>query len=130
MKLAAGILLSVFFSIAAMGTLLGQGQDLSGTWVGSTDIPNMTEKDGLTLILKKDGSSYSGTITDTMGMLSDTVLEKVLLEKETLRFEFLVNTGSQQIRVKTMLKVSGGKMVGSWESEQGDTGALEMVLKK
>ena len=69
--------------------LPGQDQDLSGTWIGSTDIPNREDRDNLTLVLKKDGASYTGNITDSMGMLNATVLEKVKLEKDTLSFEFL-----------------------------------------
>ena len=130
MKFATGTLLLMIFLIAAIGSLPGQDQDLSGTWIGSTVIPNMEEKDNLTLVLKKDGASYTGTITDSMGMLNAAVLEKVKLEKDTLSFEFLVLTSTEQIRVRSTLKVTGDKLVGSWESEQGDTGALEMVRKK
>jgi hypothetical protein len=130
MKFATGMLLLMIVLIAAIGSLLGQNQDLSGTWIGSTVIPNMEEKDNLTLVLKKDGASYTGTITDSMGMLNAAVLEKVKLEKDTLSFEFLVLTSTEQIRVRSTLKVTGDKLVGSWESEQGDTGALEMVRKK
>ncbi len=130
MKFATGMLLLMMVLIAAIGSLLGQDQDLSGTWIGSTAIPNREDRDNLTLVLKKDGASYTGNITDSMGMLNATVLEKVKLEKDTLSFEFLVTTESGQIRVRSTLKVGGDKLVGSWESEQGDTGALEMVRKK
>jgi len=130
MKFATGMLLLMIFLIAAIGSLPGQDQDLSGTWLGSTVIPNMEEKDNLTLVLKKDGSSYTGTITDSMGMLNAAVLEKVKLEKDTLSFEFLAVTESVEIRIKSTLKASKDKLVGSWESEQGDTAALEMVRKK
>jgi hypothetical protein len=130
MKFATGMLLLMIVLIAAIGSLLGQNQDLSGTWIGSTAIPNREDRDNLTLVLKKDGASYTGNITDSMGMLNATVLEKVKLEKDTLSFEFLVTTESGQIRVRSTLKVGGEKLVGSWESEQGDTGGMEMVRKK
>jgi hypothetical protein len=130
MKLVTRMLLLGMFLIPTIGMLPGQDQDLSGTWIGSTTIPNREERDNLTLVLKKDGSSYTGNITDSMGMLNATVLEKVKLEKDTLSFEFLAVTESAAIRVRSTLKVSGDKLVGSWASEQGDTGALEMVRKK
>ena len=129
MKIATRMVLLGMFLISVTG-LPGQDQDLSGTWIGSTAIPNMEERDNLTLVLKKDGASYSGTITDSMGMLNAAVLEKVKLEKDTLSFEFLVVTQGGDVRVRSTLKVSGDKLVGSWESEQGDTSALEMVRKK
>ena len=130
MKLATRMVLLGIFLVVAIGMLPGQDQDLSGTWIGSTAIPNREERDNLTLVLKKDGASYTGNITDTMGMLNAAVLEKVKLEKDTLSFEFLVVTEGGDIRVRSTLKVSKDKLVGSWETEQGDTAALEMVRKK
>jgi len=114
----------------AIAQLPAQDQDLSGTWVGSTAVPGMEERDNLTLVLKKDGPAYSGTLTDSMGMLTEAVLEKVKVEKDTISFEFLAATGGGPIRVRSTLKVSEGKLVGSWASEQGDTGALEFARKK
>ena len=130
MKFAIRMLMLGMLVMLAMPVLPGQDQDLSGTWVGSTEIPNREERDNLTLVLKKEGATYTGTITDTMGMLNAAVLEKVKLDKDTISFEFLVLVGDQQIRVRSTLKVSEGKLVGSWESEQGDTGGLDMVRKK
>ena len=130
MKLATRMVLLGMFLIPAIGMLPGQDQDLSGTWIGSTNVPNREDRDSLTLVLKKDGASYTGNITDSMGMLNATVLEKVKLEKDTLSFEFLAVTESGEIRVRSTLKVSKDKLAGSWETEQGDTGALEMVRKK
>jgi hypothetical protein len=130
MKLATRMVLLGMFLVVAIGMLPGQDQDLSGTWIGSTAIPNREDRDNLTLVLKKDGSSYTGNITDSMGMLNATVLEKVKLEKDTISFEFLVVTEGGDVRVRSTFKVSKDKLVGSWESEQGDTAALEMVRKK
>jgi len=130
MKLATRTLLLGMLVMLAAPLLPGKDQDLSGTWIGSTQIPNREERDNLTLVLKKEGATYAGTITDTMGMLNAAVLEKVKLEKDTLSFEFLVLVGNGQVRVKSTLKVSEDKLVGSWESEEGDTGALELGRKK
>jgi hypothetical protein len=130
MKFATRMLLLGMLVMLAIPVLPGQDRDLSGTWVGSTEVPNREEKDNLTLVLKKEGATYTGTITDTMGMLNAAVLEKVKFEKDTISFEFLALVGNEQIRIKSTLKVSEDKMVGSWESEQGDTGALDFVRKK
>jgi len=114
----------------AIAQLPAQDQDLSGTWVGSTAVPGMEERDNLTLVLKKDGSSYSGTLSDSMGMLTEAVLEKVKVDMGAISFEFLAQTGGGPVRIRSTLKASEGKLVGSWESEGGDTGALEFVRKK
>jgi hypothetical protein len=93
-------------------------------------VPNAEQKDILTMVLKKEGTSYAGTVTDSMGLAVAAVLEKVKFEKDTLSFEFLVHPGEQDVRVRVTLKVTGEKLAGSWESEQGDTAALELVRKK
>jgi hypothetical protein len=120
---------AVLMSLMA-GLLLAQNTDLSGTWVGDTVVPNSPDKDGITLVLKKDGDSYSGTLSDSMGMVNAVTLENVKFEKETLTFEFFALTGDTSIRIYTKLKISEEKLVGSWTSESSDTGPLELSRKK
>jgi hypothetical protein len=112
------------------GAILAQNVDLSGTWVGDTVIPASPDKDQLTLVLKKDGASYTGTISDAMGMVNQAVLESVKTGDGTLSFQFIAHTGDQEIRVSTTLKISGDKLVGSWITESGDTGPMELERKK
>jgi hypothetical protein len=110
--------------------LLAQNKDLSGTWVGETVVPNSADKDGITLVLKKDGSSYSGTFSDSMGMANSVPLENVKFENDTLTFEFVISTPDFTLRVSTTLKISGEKLVGSWVTESNESGSLELSRKK
>jgi hypothetical protein len=110
--------------------IFGQNKDLSGTWSGETVVPNAPDKDVITMVLKKAGDSYTGTLSDSLGMLNRTPLEKVKFEKDTLIFEFVVSTGGQEIRARIALKISGEKLSGSWETEDGNTGSLEMTRAK
>ena len=123
------VLVAVVATLGA-GMLLGQNTDLSGTWVGETMVPNSTDKDGLSLVLKKDGASYSGTMTDSMGMVNGVSLESVKFENGTLSFKFNAGPADQAMRISTTLKLANDKLVGSWVDDQGDTGALELVRKK
>ena len=110
--------------------LAGQTVDLSGTWFGSTAVPNAEEKDQITLVLKKEGNSYTGTVTDSMGMLNQTPLKEVKLEKGALSFYFMVFTGESELRVDSTLKISDGKLSGTWSSAAGDSGSYEFERKK
>jgi hypothetical protein len=130
MKRAMILALPVVLMALTAGLLLAQNTDLSGTWVGDTVVPNAPDKDGISLVLKKDGASYSGTFSDSMGMANAVPLENIKLEKDTLTFEFVVNVGDTSIRIYTTLKISGEKLVGSWTSEANDTGSLELSRKK
>jgi len=122
--------LAAVVATLAAGVLFGQNTDLSGTWVGETAVPNSSDKDGLSLVLKKDGASYSGTMTDTLGMVSGVSLENVKIENGTLSFQFNAGPSDQAIRISTTLKLTNDKLVGSWVDEQGDSSALELVRKK
>ena len=125
--------LFLLFSILTMcmtGLLPGQTADFSGTWVGSTVVPDNPEKDQVTLTLKKDGDSYAGTITDSLGLVNQAALKGMKFDKDTFSFYFMASTGEQDLRVDTILKVSGGKLVGTWTSEAGDSGSFELEHKK
>ncbi|MGD0307880.1 MAG: hypothetical protein ABSC02_01215 [Acidobacteriota bacterium] len=130
MKSITILALAAIIATLAAGVLFGQNTDLSGTWVGETSVPNSTDKDGISLVLKKDGASYSGTMTDSMGMASGVSLENVKFENGTLSFQFYAGSSDQAVKISTTLKLSNDKLVGSWVSDQGDSSALELVKKK
>ncbi len=131
MKFIRIFLIAVLLSNAATVMAFAQAQDLSGTWTGETLVPDSADKDLVTLVLKKDGSSYIGTVTDSLGMANAAVLEKVAVAKDALTFEFVITTGSgEAVRIRVALRISAEKLVGTWESEDGETGALEMTRKK
>ncbi len=121
--------LAVFLLLAA-SSIFGQAKDPSGTWVGDTVVPNSPDKDIITMILKKGGDSYSGTISDSLGMLKGTPLEKAKFESDTISFEFVVTVGTDQVRVSMTLRMSGEKLSGTWESEDGSRGTLELSRTK
>jgi hypothetical protein len=130
MKKALFPALLVVTLVIGAAPLHSQARDLSGTWVGETVIPNSFDKDQVTLVLEKAGASYSGTITDSMGMASQSALENVKFENDTLTAEFMVFNGGENIRIWMTLKVSGEKLVGSWQDGGDGSGPLELVRQK
>jgi hypothetical protein len=124
-KLAAAMLLGLLVA----GFAVAQKEDLSGTWVGDTTVPITPEKVQLTLVLKQSGDTSSGTVTDSMGMANQSAMENVKFASGILTFEFNVSVEGQYIRVSTQLKLSEGKLTGSWQSEDGSSGNIELVRK-
>jgi len=117
-------------TLAFLGApLLSQTQDLSGTWVGETVVPNMIDKDQVMLVLKREAGSYSGTITDTMGMANAAPLEDVKFENDTLSAQFMVSNGGEYIRIWMTLKVTGDKLIGEWQDGGDGSGPLELIRK-
>lgn len=124
-------LLALFALLAfSCGISFSQQVDLSGTWVGSTEVPDAIEPDKLTMVLKKEEGKYSGTITDSMGMLNNTELEDVEFEDNTFSCNFQVYTGEEYLTVYVTLTVTGDKMSGHWETDDGSSAPIEMERKK
>jgi len=93
-------------------------------------VPKSQEKDFVTLILKKEASSYSGTVSDSLGMAKQSVIQRVTFENGNLTFEFYVYTSTQEARMYATLKLNRKKLTGSWAFDSGDTGPLELRRKK
>jgi hypothetical protein len=106
------------------GFLLAHAKDLSGTWKGNTIINGMEET--LTLVLKKSGESYTGTVTDSAGFSNETEIESVEVEGEQLRFTFPIDTGGAYMTINITLTVSGNEMTGEWTSDDGGSGPIEL----
>jgi hypothetical protein len=134
MKKATILVLSVLVMTFVAGILLAQTPDISGTWVGTTDFPTTPDIDPVTLILKKAGTSYTGTIT--VATAKEVVLENFKIEDDdTISFAFILPMGNDKVKVKARLdiisdKVDGNKLMGAWNMETGDYGGLDLTRKK
>lgn len=102
-----------------------QDIDLTGTWEGSTLVPDQGE-DQLTLVIKKEEGEYKATITDSLGMLMDTECEDIELEDGTLTFNFTISQDMDAFTVWITLEVEGDTMKGYWETAEGDQGDIEL----
>ncbi len=102
-----------------------QGIDLTGTWEGSTFVPEQGE-DQLTLVIKKEEGEYKATITDSLGMLIDTECEDIELEGGTLTFNFTISQDLDAFTVWITLEVEGDTMKGYWETAEGEQGDIEL----
>jgi hypothetical protein len=108
------------------GLLAVSQADLTGTWVGSTSVPNVGD-DRLTLTLKHDAAVYVGTLSDTAGMVVGQAIRSVTFEEGVLAFDITVSNSTDTFPVHVSLKVDGDKMTGSWSTEQGDLGEVSLV---
>jgi hypothetical protein len=110
----------------ALTPLFAQTPDLSGTWVGTTQIPDGTV-DEVTLVLKKADTGYTGTVSDSLGLIAgNTDINDVKLEGSDLSFTLYLADGNL-ITIK--LTVTADKLTGQWEHPEGSTGTLELLKK-
>ena len=118
--------LTVLAALAAF-CLGGQAVDLSGTWVGKTEVPNQGI-DEVTIILKLGEKDYTGTIGDSLGMIvADTEIKDAKFDGTTLTCNFALIDGTV---IGLRLKLEGDKLKGQWEHPEGDVGTLEFERKK
>ena len=104
----------VIFSLVVMPFSAVSATDLSGTWIGTAEIPGYGV-DELTLVLKKDDSSYTGTIVDTLGFWPEgSEIEEVKVDGDLLTFSSKIMEGSMLILFR--LTVEGDKMTGEVEN--------------
>lgn len=131
MKKAASFLsLALFILAICNGILLCQQVDLSGTWIGETEVPDAFEPDKVTLILEKTNGQYTGTVTDSMGMALEAELEDIEFENNELKANFIIFDGYEYTRIYFVLTVEGDTMKGRWESEGGDSAPIELQRQK
>ena len=127
MKRTASLLAMIaFFLILSYGISFCQEVDLSGTWEGTTEVPDAPEPDQITLVLEKIDGEYSGTFTDSLGFAEDAELEDIEFKDNTLTFNFTIFNGFEYQMIYAILTVKGNKMSGNWESDDGSSGPVEL----
>lgn len=125
MKKILHIITLVVFIVSLTGGVALAQADLSGTWKGATEVPDIGE-DEITLVLVKKDDSYTGTLTDSAGMAEESELEDVEYSEGKLTFNFTIYNGSEYMQVSCSLTVEGNKMTGHWETEDGSSGSIEL----
>jgi hypothetical protein len=117
--------LSVFLLVFCSAFSFSQDVDLTGTWIGSTEVPDQGT-DEMTLVIKKEEGEYTATLTDTLGMLAETECEEIEFKDGTLTFHFTISEGMDSFTVWITLEVDGDTMKGYWETADGDQGDIEL----
>jgi hypothetical protein len=124
-KSSVYLTLSVFLLAFCAVLSSGQEVDLTGTWQGSTFVPDQGE-DGMTLVIKKNEGEYTAKLSDSLGMLMDTECEDIEFSEGTLTFNFSISDGMEAFTVWIALEVEGDTMKGYWETAEGDQGDIEL----
>jgi len=124
-KTTSTFALIIFIFTLSCGISFCQDIDLSGTWVGETEVPDQGT-DELTLVLEKKEGEYTGTISDSLGMLQDVECEDIEFEDSNLSFNFFIYDVYSIMTVYITLTVEGDTMTGYWETEDGSTGSVKL----
>lgn len=128
-RTASLVAMIAFLLILSYGISFCQEVDLSGTWEGTTEVPDVPEPDQVILVLEKIDGEYSGTFNDSLGFAEDAELGDIEFKDNTLTFSFTIFNGFEYATIYATLTVEGNKMSGNWESEDGSSGPVELEKK-
>jgi hypothetical protein len=103
--------------------------DIAGTWTG-TAVVGGGEQIEIIVVLAKAEAGYSGKLSDTAGMVPESDLRQIVLKENKLTFEFDLDEGGGPRLIKIELAVEGETMKGVWFDPDGNSGAIELALKK
>ncbi|MFA9453261.1 MAG: hypothetical protein ACERK6_05030 [Candidatus Aminicenantaceae bacterium] len=115
------ILLVMTLSFGFSLLVAREAVDLTGTWEGPTFAESAGAELVMTLILKHEDESLSGTIKDDMGYL-DCEIEEASLESGILKFKATAITPIGDLIVDFAMKVSESTMEGEWQAGDGSSG--------
>lgn len=128
-KTLSSFVLFVFSMSLCLVLTYASDVDLTGTWKGSTEVPDQGV-DELTLVIEKEAGEYSAKLSDSLGMLTDTECEDIEFKEGTLTFNVTIYEGYDSFTVWINLNVEGDKMSGYWETEDGGQGKVNLERMK
>jgi hypothetical protein len=113
-------------ALVALTVPLWAAENPVGTWVGTTEVPDQGA-DEVTLTIAKSDGGYTGTMTDSLGMVAKEALRDIEFAEGVLTFGFSLADGAA---MKMKLKIAGDRMAGEWQHPEGDIGAITLERKK
>ncbi len=115
-------------SLLGAGATAQKAPDISGTWVGYANSPDM--RFDLTAVFAKGETGYTGKLSDASGTLVDIPLREIVFKDGKLTFEFDLVMGVDAMLIKIELTLENDVLKGFWFNAGGDSDVVELALKK
>lgn len=125
--LRLALALGSVLAVVAVRSASASAPEFTGTWLGSTDVPDVGSVQ-VTLVVKKTDAGYSAAISDSALIIAqDTEARDLKVDGDTMSFWFPLASGET---VSTQLTIAGDTLSGGWQHESGQTGSLRFERKK
>jgi imidazolonepropionase-like amidohydrolase len=99
--------------------------EIPGTWTVTADVPQ--GKNVETLVIKKDGNTYSGSISGGR-LTQSTPLDRIELNGNSLKYSYTVPLGGQTIKAEVDVTIEGNTFKGTVTA--GSYGSFPLEGKK
>lgn len=130
--LTSPIIALAILSVLA-GTALSQvpkKADIVGTWVGTAMGGDGATPIDITAVIDKTATGYTGKLSDTAGMVPESAMREIVFKDNKLTFDFDLAQGSGTILIKIALTLEAETLKGAWSDPDGNSGPIELKLKK
>lgn len=115
----------ILAALVAVNGPLWAAENPVGTWAGTTEVPDQGT-DAVTLTIGRSDGGYTGTMTDSLGMVAKEALRDIEFAEGVLTFGFALTDGTA---MKMRLTITGDKMAGEWQHPEGSAGAIAFERK-
>ncbi|MGZ5438402.1 MAG: hypothetical protein ACXWFJ_00995 [Candidatus Aminicenantales bacterium] len=103
--------------------------DIVGTWVGTAVVGDGSKID-ITAVIEKAATGYSGKLSDASGQVPESQLKEIVFKDNKLSFDFDFAQGSETVLIKIELTLEAETLKGFWFDPDGNSGEIELALKK
>ncbi|MGB8957595.1 MAG: hypothetical protein WCC00_01150 [Candidatus Aminicenantales bacterium] len=104
--------------------------DIVGTWVGTAMGGDGATPLEITAVIDKTAVGYSGKLGDTAGMVPESAMREIVFKDDKLTFDFDLAQGTETLLIKIELTLEAETLKGVWSDPDGNSGAIELKLKK
>ena len=104
--------------------------DVVGTWAGSAVVDDGNAQVDITLVIDKTATGYSGKLSDTSGLVPESELREIVFKDNKLAFVFDLAQATGTVLIKIELTLEAETLKGFWLDPDGNSGAIELALKK
>ena len=103
--------------------------DIVGTWVGTAVVGDGSRID-ITTVIEKAATGYSGKLSDASGQVPESPLREIVFKDNKLTFDFDLAQGTGTVVIKIELTLEAETLKGFWFDPDGNSGEIELALKK
>ncbi len=120
------------FLVLAGGTFpqIPKKPDIVGTWVGTAVVDDDGTNVDITVIIDKAEAGYAGKISDTSGLVPESALREIVFKDNKLTCELDLAQAGGTTLIKLDLTLENETLKGAWFDPDGNTGVIELTLKK
>ena len=104
--------------------------DITGTWEGDAYLDGQDAPNTMTIVIKKTGNVYSGTITDSYGYINAAELKDIKLDKNKLTFTYVGTSPNGSVVMENIMTIKSNEMTGTFKTTDGTFSGTYKMKKK